>query len=101
MASLIILVKSKAWSARPIVEKLNGTENNLWKINCTSKYTVMIPIKIKLFILLIILGNILVNKVINKINGKVNINKYTRPLLRVWSVIITLERISKYRIVTT
>ena len=26
-----MLVKSNAWSAKPIVEKENGTENKLWK----------------------------------------------------------------------
>ena len=34
--SNMILVKSRAWSAKPIVENENGTENNLKNTNCTS-----------------------------------------------------------------
>ena len=34
--SIIMLVKSNAWSAKPIVENENGTENNLKNTNCTS-----------------------------------------------------------------
>lgn len=75
MASLMILVKSSAWSAKPMVEKENGTENKLKKIYCTSKYIVIKIVHIKQIILLIFLSNALVKVVSKKGMGSVKMIK--------------------------